>query len=74
MVKTYVKRMVLDSCVMFNDVRLTHVLRTVDVCCTFCCIQCTFLLCSPFENKYVYFYVLYVIGPSLCHNQTDLAT
>ena len=39
--KAYVKCMVLDLCVerTFYDVRLTHVLRTVNVCCTFCCVR-----------------------------------
>ena len=38
MVKTYVKCMVLDPCVKrpFYYLRLTHVLRTVNVRCTFC--------------------------------------
>ena len=40
MVKTYVKRMVLDSCVLrtFYNVCLSHVLRMVNVRCTFCCV------------------------------------
>ena len=39
--KTYVKRMVLNPCVQrtFYNVRFTYVLCTVNVRCTFCCVQ-----------------------------------
>ena len=43
--KTYVKCMVLDSCIyrmIYNVyVRITHVLCTVNVRCTFCCVAKT---------------------------------
>ena len=44
--------MVLDSCVqrMFQNVRLTHVLRTVNIRCTFCCVACCLLLWNCTEE------------------------